>query len=102
MMNQYKINNTNNISNNIIINKINNKENTPKYIDLPDKRIIAPINNINYPSNKDVNNYNNNNNKIMIEKIQNYKSSNQSKIGNYQNISNQFNNNMQYNIFNNY
>ena len=102
MMNQYKINNTNNISNNIIINKINNKENTPKYIDLPDKRIIAPINNINYPSNKDVNNFNNNNNKIMIEKIQNYKSSNQSKIGNYQNISNQFNNNMQYNIFNNY
>ena len=47
-------------------------------------------------------NMGNNINKIRIEKIPNYKTNYSNKIGNYQNPSNQFDNNMQYYGFNNY
>ena len=90
MINQYKI--ENNINNNIMINKGNNlMSNQNKIINLSDKIPMNQLVNVNNNINKNFGN----NNKIMIEKIQNYNSY-ENKIGNYQNINNQFNNNAQF------
>ena len=92
MMNQYKMKYN-------INNKGNNFSNSSKIIGLPDKRIVNPLNVVNYPPNQNFGN-NNNNNKIMIEKIPNYKNNYQNNVDKYPN--NQFDNKMQYYGFNNY
>ena len=90
MINQYKI--ENNINNNIMINKGNNlMNNQNKIINLSDKLPMNQLVNVNNNINKNFGN----NNKIMIEKIQSYNSY-ENKIGNYQNINNQFSNNAQF------
>ena len=95
-VNQYN-NNINN--NNMVINKGNMINNSSKIIELSDKRQMNQLFNVN--SNINTNFGNNNTNKIRIEKIPNYKTNYSNKIGNYQNPSNQFDNNMQYYGYNN-
>ena len=92
MMNQYKMKYN-------INNKGNNFSNSSKIIGLPDKRIVNPLNVVNYPPNQNFGN-NNNSNKIMIEKIPNYKNNYQNNVDKYP--KNQFDNKMQYYGFNNY
>ena len=90
MINQYKI--ENNINNNIMINKGNNlMNNQNKIINLSDKLPMNQLVNVNNNINKNFGN----NNKIMIEKIHSYNNY-ENKIGNYQNINNQFSNNAQF------
>ena len=90
MMNQYQMKNS-------INNKENNFNNSSKIIGLPEKRIVTPLNIVNYPSNQ---NFGNNNNKIMVEKIPGYKNNSQDNIE--KNSNNQFDNKIQYYGFNNY
>ena len=99
-INQYSNNNINNLNNNMVLNKGNMVANSSKIIELSEKRPMNQLFNVN--SNNNTNIGNNNSNKIRIEKIPNYKSNYSSKIGNYQNPSNQFDNNMQYYGLNNY
>ena len=98
-LNQYSNNNINNLNNNMIFNKGNMTNNSSKIIELSEKRPNNQLFNVNSNNNT---NMGNNINKIRIEKIPNYKTNYSNKIGNYQNPSNQFDNNMQYYGFNNY
>ena len=98
-LNQYSNNNINNLNNNMILNKGNLTNNSSKIIELSEKRPNNQLFNVNSNNNT---NMGNNINKIRIEKIPNYKTNYSNKIGNYQNPSNQFDNNMQYYGFNNY
>jgi hypothetical protein len=100
LMNQYNIKTNSNINNNMIINKGNMINNSGKIIELSDKIQMNQFFNNN--QNMNTNFGNNNNNKIRVEKIPSYKTNYPNKIGNYQNPTNQFDNNMQNYGFNIY
>ena len=102
LMNQYNIKNNSNINNNVIVNKGNIINNSSKIIAISDKIPMNQFINNNPNMNPNFGNNNNNNNKIRIEKIPNYKPNYPNKVGNYQNPSNQFDNNMQNYGFNIY
>ena len=102
LMNQYNIKNNSNINNNVIVNKGNIINNSSKIIAISDKIPMNQFINNNPNMNPNFGNNNNNNNKIRIEKIPNYKPNYPNKVGNYQNTSNQFDNNMQNYGFNIY
>ena len=98
-LNQYS---NNNINNNMNLNKGNMVNKPSKIIELSEKRPMNQLFNVNSNNNSNFGNNNNTSNKIRIEKIPNYKTDYSNKIGNYQNLGNQFDNNMQYYGFNNY
>ena len=99
---QYNPNLNKTYNNNIMINKINlkNNFNNNNIMIYKENNLnnYSKMMNVNYPPNQ----YVGNTNKIKIEKIPNYKNNYQSKIGNYQNVNNQFDNNAQYYGFSNY
>ena len=100
---QYNPNLNKTYNNNVMVNKLglesnfNNNNNIFIYKD-NNLNNFSKMSNVNYPLNQNLGNTN----KIKIEKIPNYKNNYQSKIGNYQNVNTQFDNNAQFYGFSNY